>query len=167
MLAPFREGAGMPQERLPMRKIRDVLRLHAAGHSKRRIAAGLTIGATSAGEYLLGPACAAIEPRQRRSRFEPAVPAGGHDAPPGADRPHPTNARAPKCEPRPRPRQPGPTTDARRPARPRSADHPKTILVGEVGPLYLPSWRIPFLGKSATAHRQGTPPSFSITKIQP
>jgi transposase len=35
-----------------MRKIRDVLRLHAAGHSKRRIAAGLTIGATSAGEYL-------------------------------------------------------------------------------------------------------------------
>ncbi len=42
----------MPGERLPMRKIRDVLRLHAGGHSKRRIAAGLNIGATSAGDYL-------------------------------------------------------------------------------------------------------------------
>jgi transposase len=35
-----------------MRKIRDVLRLHAAGLSKRRIAVSLNIGATSAGEYL-------------------------------------------------------------------------------------------------------------------
>ncbi|MBK8909021.1 MAG: transposase [Rhodospirillales bacterium] len=35
-----------------MRKIRDVLRLHAAGLSKRRIAASLTIGATAAGAYL-------------------------------------------------------------------------------------------------------------------
>ena len=42
----------MPGERLPMRKIRDVLRLHAAGLSKRRIAASLNIGATSAGDYL-------------------------------------------------------------------------------------------------------------------
>ena len=42
----------MPAERLPMRKIRDVLRLHAAGLSKRRIAVSLNIGATSAGEYL-------------------------------------------------------------------------------------------------------------------
>jgi len=42
----------MPGERLPMRKIRDVLRLHAGGLSKRRIAVSLNIGATSAGEYL-------------------------------------------------------------------------------------------------------------------
>lgn len=42
----------MPGERLPMRKIRDVLRLHAEGLSKRRIAASLTIGPTSAGEYI-------------------------------------------------------------------------------------------------------------------
>ncbi len=38
-------------KRVPMRKIRDVLRLDAAGLSKRRIAASLGIGATSAGEY--------------------------------------------------------------------------------------------------------------------
>jgi len=42
----------MPGERLPMRKIRDVLRLDAGGLSKRRIAASLNIGATSAGDYL-------------------------------------------------------------------------------------------------------------------
>jgi transposase len=40
----------MPGERLPMRKIRDVLRLHAEGMSKRKIAASLSIGATAAGE---------------------------------------------------------------------------------------------------------------------
>jgi len=40
----------MPEERLPMRKIRDVLRLHAEGMSKRKIAASLSIGATAAGE---------------------------------------------------------------------------------------------------------------------
>ncbi len=39
-------------KRVPMRKIRDVLRLDAAGLSKRRIAASLGIGATSAGEYV-------------------------------------------------------------------------------------------------------------------
>jgi transposase len=42
----------MAGERLPMRKIRDVLRLKAAGLSKREIAASVGIGATSAGEYL-------------------------------------------------------------------------------------------------------------------
>ncbi len=42
----------MPGERLPMRKIRDVLRLHAVGLSKRQIAVSLNIGATSAGNYL-------------------------------------------------------------------------------------------------------------------
>ena len=42
----------MPGERLPMRKLRDVLRLHAAGLSKRRIAVSLDVGATSVGSYL-------------------------------------------------------------------------------------------------------------------
>lgn len=42
----------MPRERLPMRKIRDVLRLHAEGLSKRRIAASLNIGRTSVGDYV-------------------------------------------------------------------------------------------------------------------
>jgi transposase len=40
----------MPGERLPMRKIIDVLRLHAEGLSKRKVAASLSIGATSAGD---------------------------------------------------------------------------------------------------------------------
>jgi predicted transcriptional regulator len=40
----------MPQERLPMRKIREVLRLKSAGFSKRRIAASLGISATAAVE---------------------------------------------------------------------------------------------------------------------
>ncbi len=39
-------------KRVPMRKIRDVLRLDAAGLSKRRISSSLGIGATSAGEYV-------------------------------------------------------------------------------------------------------------------
>jgi ATP/maltotriose-dependent transcriptional regulator MalT len=40
----------MTAERLPMRKIRDVLRLKYAGFSERQIAASLNIGATTAGE---------------------------------------------------------------------------------------------------------------------
>jgi transposase len=40
----------MPQERLSMRKIREVLRLKASGFSKRRIAASLAISATAAME---------------------------------------------------------------------------------------------------------------------
>ena len=40
----------MPQERLPMRKIREVLRLKADGFSKRRNAASLGISATAAME---------------------------------------------------------------------------------------------------------------------
>ena len=39
----------MPGPRLPMRKIRDVLRLSAAGMSKRKIAASLGVSATAAG----------------------------------------------------------------------------------------------------------------------
>jgi len=42
----------MPGARLPMRKIRDVLRLGAGGMSKREIAASLSVGATAAGECL-------------------------------------------------------------------------------------------------------------------
>ena len=37
----------MPQQRLPMRKIRDVLRLTASGLSSRKVAASLSIGATT------------------------------------------------------------------------------------------------------------------------
>jgi hypothetical protein len=40
----------MPQERLPMRKIRDVLRLSANGLSKSKIAASLGLNATAAGD---------------------------------------------------------------------------------------------------------------------
>ena len=51
LVSPLLErSGGMPGERLPMRKIIDVLRLHAEGRSKRKIAASLSIGATSAGE---------------------------------------------------------------------------------------------------------------------
>jgi hypothetical protein len=42
----------MPGQRLPVRKIRDVLRLHAGGISKRKIAASLAIGATAAGDCI-------------------------------------------------------------------------------------------------------------------
>ena len=42
----------MPQERLPMRKIRDVVRLKAGGASKRKIAASLGISATAVGECI-------------------------------------------------------------------------------------------------------------------
>ena len=38
----------MPEPRLPMRKVRDVLRLSAAGMSKRKIAASLGVSATAA-----------------------------------------------------------------------------------------------------------------------
>jgi transposase len=38
----------MPGARLPMRKVRDVLRLSAAGMSKRMIAASLGVSATAA-----------------------------------------------------------------------------------------------------------------------
>src|SRR3954454_8453572 len=37
----------MPQQRLPMRKIVDVLRLTASGLSSRKVAASLSIGATT------------------------------------------------------------------------------------------------------------------------
>ena len=39
-------------KKLPMRKIRDALRLQAAGLSKRRVAGSLGVGRTTVGEYL-------------------------------------------------------------------------------------------------------------------
>src|ERR1700716_3447014 len=42
----------IPGPRLPMRKIHDVLRLSAAGMSKRKIAASLGVSATAAGECI-------------------------------------------------------------------------------------------------------------------
>ena len=42
----------MPGQRLPMRKIRDVLRLSAAGMSKRQIAASLGVGPAAAGTVI-------------------------------------------------------------------------------------------------------------------
>ena len=51
-----------------MRKTRDVLRLHASGLSKRRIAAGLNIGRTAAGDYLR---------RARRAGLAWPLPGGG------------------------------------------------------------------------------------------
>jgi transposase len=42
----------MPGRRLPMRKIRDVLRLRAGGLSKRKIAISLGVGATAAGDCI-------------------------------------------------------------------------------------------------------------------
>ena len=42
----------MPKARLPMRKLRDVLRLTSAGLSSRQVAASVGIGAATVGEYL-------------------------------------------------------------------------------------------------------------------
>jgi biotin operon repressor len=48
----FDKERDMSQERLPMRKIRDVLRLKAGGLSKRKIAASLGISSTAAVECI-------------------------------------------------------------------------------------------------------------------
>jgi transposase len=61
----------MSQERLPMRKIREVLRLKAEGLSKRRIAASLGISATAAVECLQ---------RVRRAGLSWPLPDGHDDA---------------------------------------------------------------------------------------
>ncbi len=42
----------MPAERLSMRKIQEVLRLHAAGHSQQDISRSCRIGRSTVGEYL-------------------------------------------------------------------------------------------------------------------
>ena len=48
----FKRERGNAWTRLPMRKIHDVLRLSAAGMSKRKIAASLGVSATAAGECI-------------------------------------------------------------------------------------------------------------------
>ncbi len=50
----------MPQERLPMRKIRDVLRLDAGGLSRRQIAASLSVGKTTIRNCLLRAEAAGV-----------------------------------------------------------------------------------------------------------
>src|SRR3954449_10006955 len=50
---PTARGSAMPAERLPMRQVREVLRLkYACGPSERRIAAALGIGRYTVAEYL-------------------------------------------------------------------------------------------------------------------
>jgi transposase len=50
----------MPAQRLPMRQVREVLRLKHAGHSERRIAAALDISRHTVAEYLRRAAVACI-----------------------------------------------------------------------------------------------------------
>jgi len=84
----------MPGERLPMRKVRDVLRLSAGGMSKRKIAASLCISPTAAGECLrrarragLGwPLPAEMSDETLESRLYPA-PANAKDNRPLPDWP--------------------------------------------------------------------------------
>ena len=46
---------GGEMRRLPMRKIKDVLRLHAAGRSARQIGPSVGVGRSTVAEYLLSP----------------------------------------------------------------------------------------------------------------
>src|ERR1700761_1777865 len=53
MLPPRSEGSAMPAERLPMRQVREVLRLkYLCGQSGHRIAAGFGISRYTLAEYL-------------------------------------------------------------------------------------------------------------------
>ena len=52
----------MPKPRLPMSMIRDVLRLSAAGMSKRKITANLGVSATAAGKFIRRARCASHPP---------------------------------------------------------------------------------------------------------
>ena len=82
----------MPGPRLPMRKIRDVLRLSAAGMSKRKIAASLGVSATAAGDCIrrarrAGLSLAAAGRPDGRDAGAPALPAahgGGQGSPAAA-----------------------------------------------------------------------------------
>src|SRR6266478_4021133 len=57
------EGGGyrLPQERLPMRKIKEVLRLHALGLSQRQIALSCAVGQATVSEYLKAAATASLK----------------------------------------------------------------------------------------------------------
>ena len=74
-------------ERLPMRKIKDVLRLRASGYSTRKIADSLGLGRTAAGNYLRRAAQAGLswadvqgldEAVMERLLFGQAAGAEGH-----------------------------------------------------------------------------------------
>src|SRR5258708_38995105 len=57
------EGGGyrLPQERLPMRKIKEVLRLHALGLSQRQIALSCAVGQATVSDYLKAAATAGLK----------------------------------------------------------------------------------------------------------
>jgi hypothetical protein len=57
----------MPKERLPMRRIRDFLRLHGAELSKRRIAQSLNIVRTAVRDYV-DRHCSRKPPESREPR---------------------------------------------------------------------------------------------------
>lgn len=69
--------------RLPMRKIKDVLRLHGAGLSARRIAAGVGLGRSTVAEYLrraevaelVRPLADGLEDEARERLLFPPLPA--------------------------------------------------------------------------------------------
>jgi transposase len=59
---PPLEGGGtkLPQERLPVRKIKEVLRLHSLGLSQRQIATSCAVGQATVSEYLKAAAVAGL-----------------------------------------------------------------------------------------------------------
>ena len=67
----------MAGERLPMRRIRDVLRLKASGMSKRQIAASVGIGPTAAGDFF-APHDLCVDARGDLYVAEVVMSAGGH-----------------------------------------------------------------------------------------
>src|SRR5262249_59425374 len=71
----------MAQERLPMRKVREVLRLKAAGLGKRKIAASLGVSATAAGACLRRAREAGIAWAPAEELTHEALEAPAHSAP--------------------------------------------------------------------------------------
>src|SRR5260370_8121258 len=60
--SPLRGGGSrLPQERLPVRKIKEVLRLHALGLSQRQIALSCSVGQATVSEYLKAAEAAALK----------------------------------------------------------------------------------------------------------
>src|SRR5258705_12448493 len=60
--SPLRGGGfRLPQERLPVRKIKEVLRLHALGLSQRQIALSCSVGQATVSEYLKAAEAAALK----------------------------------------------------------------------------------------------------------
>ena len=55
------EDSSLPQERLPMRKIREVLRLHSLGLSQRQIATSCAVGQATVSEYLKAAEAAGLK----------------------------------------------------------------------------------------------------------